>query len=303
MALRTVAGLRSRVYAAVVRHRDDERDGDALSRLVSDVDSAQDVLLLRCLLPSAVAASVSVAAITTCAILLPTAGFLLAAGLVVVGMVLPAIGAVAAKRMSAGIAPLHAELAVRSLDLVDGRWDLAAFGGTAAAEQRAERVAARLGRSERMAAYTGAVLTGIGILLQGLICVLVTLLAVRAGADGVLVAVLALTALAAFEPVLPLADAAQRWVELWPVARRVAELLKPVASPPRPLPAERIELTGVRVTFGAVVALNDVSFRVEPGRAVAIVGASGAGKARCWRCWPVSYARRPVPYSCRHRGS
>jgi branched-chain amino acid transport system ATP-binding protein len=39
-----------------------------------------------------------------------------------------------------------------------------------------------------------------------------------------------------------------------------------------------LEATGIRKQFGALVVLDDVDFRLEPGEAVGIVGPNGAGK-------------------------
>jgi len=39
-----------------------------------------------------------------------------------------------------------------------------------------------------------------------------------------------------------------------------------------------LEATGLRKEFGGLVAVDDVSFRLRPGRSLAIVGASGSGK-------------------------
>lgn len=277
VALRAVAELRSRVYGALVR-RPVGRDGDALSRMVSDVDSVQD-LLLRCVLPASAAAVVGGASIALCGVLPPAAGALLAAGLLVVGVVIPAVASFASRRVGARIAVARADLAVRALDLVDGAKDLAAFGATGAAVATAERAAARLARSERWAAAVGSVTSGLGLLVQGVTAVVVTLAAIGAGLDSVLVAVLGLTALAAFEVVLPLGEAAQRLVELRPAAHRVAELLSAPAMR-RPYARTRgpIVLKGVRMTYDAP-ALDGVDLSVPCRRSVAIVGASGAGKS------------------------
>lgn len=40
-----------------------------------------------------------------------------------------------------------------------------------------------------------------------------------------------------------------------------------------------IEVDRVGVRFGGVVALDDVSVRVEPGRIVTIIGPNGSGKS------------------------
>jgi ABC-2 type transport system ATP-binding protein len=39
-----------------------------------------------------------------------------------------------------------------------------------------------------------------------------------------------------------------------------------------------LEIRGLRKTFGKVVAVNDVSFAIEPGQIVAVLGPNGAGK-------------------------
>ncbi|MFV2121959.1 hypothetical protein ACE14D_27455, partial [Streptomyces sp. Act-28] len=99
--LRMLADLRvatyqrlERIAPAGLRHT---RRGDLLSRLVSDVDALQDYWL-RWLLPAGTALLVGVGAVGFTAWLLPEAGAVLAVGLLVAGVAVPALGGAVARR-------------------------------------------------------------------------------------------------------------------------------------------------------------------------------------------------------------
>ncbi len=282
-ALRVLADLRVRVYEALrLSAGPMPRDADLVRRMVSDVEAVQD-LLLRCLLPATVAWTAGLSAVAAVAALLPVAGLVLAAGVAAAGAVLPALAALAARANARRAAGARTDLAVHGLDVARGADDLAVFGATDRFVARAGADAARLARLERRAAAVEAAVAALGTAVQGLTSVGVLWAARRQGADDVLVTVLALTALAAVESVLPVADAARRLSEILPSVRRVTGLL---ATPPpaphgtRAVPVcPDIELVRVRAAYGPVVALDGVDLRVPAGRKIAIVGASGAGKS------------------------
>lgn len=292
--LRIIADVRARVFAALAAGRDrgGQRSGDALSRLVSDVDTVQD-LLLRVLVPAAAAVSVGVLAVTGAALISPAAALVLAVGLAVAGLALPAAAAALTRRTADQLAPLRGALAVDAVDLISGAADLAAFGATGRALGRAEANVRQLARLERRLAAAGWAVDGAGLLVAGGTGAGVAVAAVRAGIDGVLVGVLVVGTLAAMEAALALVGAARQRTQLAAGLRRVTALLESAppggetpngtaaiaAAPPSGGHACRLDRVTVRYRDGAPPALDGLSLDLPAGRRVAVVGPSGAGKS------------------------
>ena len=55
--------------------------------------------------------------------------------------------------------------------------------------------------------------------------------------------------------------------------------VSPGTVPPDGAAAPLLEMSGITKRFGATLALDDVSLRVEPGSALALIGENGAGKS------------------------
>ncbi|WP_420800508.1 thiol reductant ABC exporter subunit CydC [Micromonospora chalcea] len=286
--LRMITDVRARVFATLAARRDaGRRTGDALSRLVSDVEAAQD-LLLRVLVPGAAAAVVSVLAVGVAALISPPAAGVLAIGLLVAGVALPALATRLTRRAADEVAPLRGALAVDAVDLTHGAADLAAFGATGAALAAAENRGARLAKLERRLAATGFAVDATGVLVGGLTAAAVVAVALRAGVGGVLVGVLAVGSLAAVEVALALVAAARQRAQLRTGLARVADLLAepaataPPASAPEPaIDGHDVRFADVTVRYrtGAAPALADFDLDLPAGRRVAVVGPSGAGKS------------------------
>ncbi|NKQ23723.1 ABC transporter transmembrane domain-containing protein, partial [Streptomyces galbus] len=230
--LRAVAGFRSRVYEALVplapAGTPAFRSGDLLTRLVDDVDAAQD-LLLRVLIPVAAGCVVATGAGVTAALLLPQAGALLGLLLALAGVLVPGLVLAVSRRAGRAEKAARAELAAATLDLTRGAADLAAYGARDRAEGRARDASARIAALERSAALTTTSASAVVLLLQGGATVGVTRLALRAHAAGALPAVhltvLAVLALVSFEALAPLPGTARRLVAVRASARRLADLL------------------------------------------------------------------------------
>lgn len=266
--------------------------GDLLSRMVSDVEAVQE-LLLRVLVPVAAATAVAVAAVATTAVLAPPATAVVAAGLLVAGVGLPVLALAGADRAARQVAPWRAQVATEAVDLSHGAADLAAFGATGAAIDRLRQAAARLARQERRLAATDAAVAAAGTLTAGLTSAGAVLLAVRGGVDPVAVAVVGVGALVAVENCLELPAAARRWAEIRSPLARLAAVVEaaPVGGEPAAGPAGASEtvpagpvtvsVRGLRVQHPgrAVPALAGVDLEIPPGARVAVVGPSGAGKS------------------------
>ncbi|WP_420115454.1 thiol reductant ABC exporter subunit CydC [Micromonospora sp.] len=305
--LRMITDVRARVFASLAARRGpaSQRSGDALSRLVSDVEAVQD-LLLRVLVPGAAAALVGVLAIGgTALVSLPAAG-VLAVGLLVAGVALPALATALTRRAADEVAPLRGALATDAVDLTHGAADLAAFGATGQALRAATRRADRLARLERRLAAAGFAVDAAGVLVAGLTAAGVVLAALRADVSGVLVGVLAVGTLAAVEIALALVGAARQHTQLRAGLARVAALLDdapdddPAVGPGRQRPTPepgtdaadsvpvdatttgpdvRFEGVVVRYREGAAPALAGFDLDLPAGRRIAVVGPSGAGKS------------------------
>ncbi|WP_326698697.1 thiol reductant ABC exporter subunit CydD [Streptomyces sp. NBC_01754] len=292
--LRTLAELRVSVYRGLERVAPaglrTARRGDLLSRLVSDVDALQDYWL-RWLLPAGTAFVVGAGAVGFTTWLLPEAGAVLAAGLVLAGVGVPLVSGACARHAERRLAPARSVLAVRVADLLAGTAELTVAGALPGRKRQARAADADLTAIASRAATATALGSGLSALICGLTVVgaaLVALPAVRDGRlAGVALAVIVLTPLAAFEAVNGLPLAVQYRRRIGRSAERVHEVLDaplpvrepevPAEAPASPFPLVLRDLSA-RYDGAGHDALGSVDLTLVPGRRVAVVGASGSGK-------------------------
>lgn len=292
--LRMLADTRVAVYQRLERLAPaglrTTRRGDLLSRLVADVDALQDYWV-RWLLPAGAATVVSAASVGFTAWLLPEAGAALAAGLLAAGVGVPLLTGAVARRAERRLAPARGALAVRVTDLLTGTAELTVAGALPARSAEVRRADSVLTRIASRAATATALGDGLTTLATGLTVAVTALAGAQAVADGrlggVVMAVVVLTPLAAFEAVmgLPLAvqyrqrvrRSAERIYEVLDAPDPVREPARPEAPPATPFP---LHVRGLVASHPGQNrdALAGLDLTLERGRRVALVGTSGAGK-------------------------
>lgn len=293
--LRMLAELRVAVYRGLERIAPaglrTTRRGDLLSRLVADVDALQDYWL-RWLLPVGTAVVVGGAAVGFTGWLLPEAGVVLAAGLLLAGVGVPLVSGACARHVERQLAPARAVLATRVTDLLTGTAELTVAGALRDRSRRVREADGDLTRIASRAATATALGGGLSALICGLSVVGAALVALPAVYDGrlagVALAVVVLTPLAAFEAVTGLPLAAQYRGRVKRSAERVYEVLDapvpvlepavPAAAPGSPFP---LEVRGLSARYAGASrdALDSVDLTLVAGRRVAVVGHSGSGKS------------------------
>ncbi|KDN18750.1 thiol reductant ABC exporter subunit CydD [Amycolatopsis rifamycinica] len=292
VALRALAELRVRVWAQLARigpaGTSRLRRGDLLHRLVSDVDSQQDVLV-RGLVPGVSTFAVLSATAVTLGLILPGALLPAALGLTVAGVVTPAVAALAGRRAQRSTARLRADLTAGTVELLQASADLITHDAAARRHGRLRELDSALTALQRRSATwrgLGGGIAAAGVGLTSVACLVLGILAVRAGTiPGPALAVLALTPLATAELVAGLPEAAQRLLGASGSARRLAELdaLPTPHTPAAAIAPAATELAAehlsVRWPGHPADAVRDVDLPIGHGRRVVLTGRSGAGKS------------------------
>lgn len=266
------------------------RNGEQLFRFVSDTERAGNAWLdVRVPCVTAAVCGVTCVALTT--FFVPTAGIVLAAGLLLSGLVLPQVAGwlsdQATARMAVHQDAMHGDL-VEVLQSLD---EIAFLGAGPTMIQRLKKrqMAVRQARMQ-LAVIESANRALVGVLAM-LTAVGVLVCAATAREGGLLSAaclpMLALGALAAFENVMPLSAARQMARKTRLAEQRLLTLSEPKhndvpeetnALPHAPLDLELCNL-GARYASDESWVLRHASLTIRQGERVALIGPSGSGKS------------------------
>jgi len=293
LALRALGQVRARFYARIEplapAGLEAFRSGDLTTRMIGDVDALQG-LYLRGVGPPLVALAAGAVCVGTAAAFLPAAGAVLAVGLLLGGVVAPVVAGRLARAAGRRQAAARGELMSEIVDLLRAAPELTVYGAEARTLERVRTADRELDRLAKRDAVAGGLGDALSILFAGLTVVGVLAVSVDAHAAGsldrVFVAMLALLAFASFEAVAGLPEAARELSATLASGRRVLELVdreptvRDPASPLDPPSGSSVALEDVTAGYDSASppVVSDFDLCLEPGRHVALVGPSGAGK-------------------------
>jgi len=279
------------------------RAGDLLARVVGDVETLEN-LYVRVVAPVLVAGMTALGVGLFLSAYGPRLAVVALGAFVTAGALLPWVVRRLSREPGQRLVTLRGQLSALLVDGVQGLADLLAYDRAAAHGERIAEVDAAYARAQRRLALLSAAHTGLSGLLADLALwgvVVLSIPLVREGRiEGVMLGVLGLLTLAAFEAATSLPSAAQMWESVRTAADRFFEVVDappPILHSPgraeqqrdrekeggvrAPLPTEaRLDVRDLTFTYPGSdrPALQGVSLRVPRGAAVGIVGPSGAGK-------------------------
>ncbi len=295
VALEGMDSLRLEVYDGVMAGPIEQvahlQRGDLLSRLGSDIDAVGDYVV-KSMLPVIVTGIVGLGTVIGFAFLSVPAAIVMAAGLIVAGIVAPALSARSARAAELLEQQAKEDIAVTSLSILETADELSVDGRLGADMGRLNQASQDLNAAREKAARPAALGAALDRLAMGLTVVGVLIVAIPQTNMGfvaaVALAVLVLTPLSAFEGTADLGPATVQLIKSARAAQRITALLgtdTQKQSPKHAVPESgpdgpRLQAKDLSVGWpGRPIAVEGLNLDLAPGSITAIVGPSGIGKS------------------------
>ncbi len=271
--------------ARLVEHR----SGDLLTRTMADIETLEN-FYVRVIVPPLAAALVSLGVFLVLGSFDIVLGIAVLLFLLLTGLVLPLIIRRLSRQPALRIITTRAKLNGVLVDEIQGLADLIAFGHSAAYQERVMVLNDELNKNQERLALVRGLANGLTALFIGLAGWTVLWLAIPlvtgGKIEGVFLALLPLTAIAAFEAVAPLSLSLQYLESGKAAGERLFELIDapaPVVEPesPCPMPAGYdLVVNDLTFSYGPdePAVLNGLSFTVPSGEKATLTGPSGSGK-------------------------
>lgn len=268
------------------------RRGDLLARTGADVDALGDVVI-RALVPMAVALVLSVAAVVGLALISPAAAMVLAIALVVAGVLAPMLSARAARMAETAGSEATARYSETAVLALDHAAELRVAGRLDEVVRRADgyddeavRATDRAAAPSAFAAAATPLAVGASVL--GALLIGITLYGPDGGTGGAMtpmaLGILVLLPLSAFEATAALPTAAVALTRGRVASARIMDLLdrsgdEAAAGTAEVRPPVRLRASGLRSGWpGSAGSDRPVDLDLQPGSRTVVVGPSGAGK-------------------------
>ncbi len=271
----------------------DYRAGDLLSVIVGDVELLEK-FYVRVLSPPLVALVIGIGVSLFLGYFYPLLAFVLIGFFLVIGFILPLSSMLLGRNPGKALVISRSNLNSQMVDGIQGLADILVYGRADDHAALLTKIGKANGVAQNRLARISGFHNGLTVYLTNFCLWLVVYLTIpqitNGHIDGRMLASLALLTLASFEAVIPLPLSAQLWESVREAARRlfnvvdtepaVQEKLEAKTEPPH-VKCHDIEVDKLSFSYPTQVfpAIQDISFNLETGKSLAIVGHSGSGKS------------------------
>ena len=273
----------------------DFRAGDLMARIIGDVETLEN-FYVRVVAPPLVALLTAIGVSIFLASFYPLLAMVLIGFFISLGLILPLSAQFISREPGKALIQLRSDLHTQLVDSIQGLPDILAFGRAPDRLNLISKAGQAYGKVQHQMARISGVQSALTVLLTNLGMWTVLYLTIPLITDGqlagVMLGTLTLLTLASFEAVTPLPMAAQMWESVKASAGRLFEIVdtQPVVEENREQkrenssskePLSTLEFSNLSFFYPnqTIPAIQNVSFTLENGKSLAIIGTSGAGKS------------------------